>query len=304
MEIPTLKLLISIIGSIVGPNERPSTSDNRLATAAWFYTSAMHASDFVHRMIDRLGSIPTNEATDALTTLQTDDNLSKWQYSLKNRLANQRSIRRNQEYQHPTVDEICQTLNGGTPANAGDLAALVIDRLSELTTTIRDGNTDDWKQYWNEDSYGKPLEPKSEDSCRDMLLSDLRQRLPDDVDAQPEGQYANDKRADMRIPFSNFQVPVEVKKNSHRELWSAMHTQLISSTFGIRRPTDTVSIWSSGSARSTLRRLRPENVRTPLRSCTSGWSLLSRRKKHGRSRFALSTSVRRNHYEHDPLPSG
>ena len=134
---------------------------------------------------------------------------------------------RDTSYHRLTIEQISQTLKGGTPANAGDLAALVMDRLSELATTIRDGNTDDWKQYWNEDSYGRPLEPKPEDSCRDTLLSDLRQRLPDGVDAQPEGQYANDKRSDMRIVFSNYQVPVEIKKDNHHELWSAMHKQLI-----------------------------------------------------------------------------
>lgn len=226
LDIQTLKLLISVIGSTAGPDERPGTSDDRSATAAGFYSSEMHASSFVHRMIDRLGSISTIEATNALTMLQNDEYLVKWQYNLSNRLANLKSIRRNEEYRHSTVDEICQTLKGGTPANAGDLAALVMDRLAELATTIRDGNTDDWRQYWNL-PHGQPPTPRHEDHCRDALLSDLRQRLPEDVDAQPEGQYANDKRADMRIAFRNFQVPVEVKKNCHRDLWSAMHKQLI-----------------------------------------------------------------------------
>ena len=39
----------------------------------------------------------------------------------------------------------------GAPANAGDLAALVSDRLRELAVKIRTGNTDDWRQYWNEE---------------------------------------------------------------------------------------------------------------------------------------------------------
>ena len=92
---------------------------------------------------------------------------------------------------------------------------------------IRTGNTDDWRQYWNEDSYGRPCSPKPENSCRDTLLSDLRQRLPQAVDAQPEGQYANDKRADIRISYADFQVPVEVKRNNHQDLWRACKDQLI-----------------------------------------------------------------------------
>ena len=230
LEIPTLKLLISVIGSIAGPDERPRTSDDRSATAAWFYTSAMHASDFVHRMIDQLGSIPTIEATEALTTLQTEENLAKWQYSLKNRLANLKSIRRNEEYRHPSVAEICQTLKGATPSNAGDLAALVMDRLNEVSVRITNGNTDDWKQYWNEDSRGRPTAPKHEESCRDAILSDLQLYLPNGINAAlPEGHYADDKRSDMRIAYLDFHVPVEIKKNSHPGLWSAIRSQLIDS---------------------------------------------------------------------------
>ena len=101
-----------------------------------------------------------------------------------------------------------------------------MDRLCELANKIRTGNTDDWRQHWNEPSNGDPT-PKHEDHCRDALLSDLRQRLPQGIDAQPEGQYANDKRADMRISGGTFQVPVEIKKNSHPHLWSALHNQLI-----------------------------------------------------------------------------
>ena len=45
----------------------------------------------------------------------------------------------------------------------------------------------------------------------------------------PRGHYANDKRADIRVSVSygGFQVPVEVKKNTHRDLWRAMRDQLM-----------------------------------------------------------------------------
>ena len=153
----------------------------------------------------------------------------------------QRVIWRDASYRHPTIEQVCQTLNGGTPANPGDLAALVMDRLLELADQIRRGNTDDWRQYWNE-PHKKPPTPKHEDRCRDALLSDLRQRLPQGVDAQPEGQYANDKRADIRVLYGNFQVPVEIKKNMHRDLWSALRNQLIAQ-YSIDPDTDGYGIY-------------------------------------------------------------
>ncbi len=52
--------------------------------------------------------------------------------------------------------------------------------------------------------------------------------LPEDVNAQPEGQYAGDRRSDIRVEYdAAFHVPVEVKKSTHPDLWSAMHDQLI-----------------------------------------------------------------------------
>ena len=135
-------------------------------------------------------------------------------------------IRRDAGYRHPDIGQICQALDGATPANAADLAALLMDHLGGLARDIRTGNTDDWRQYWNEPR-GQSSTPKHEDHCRDALVSALRHRLPPEVDAQPEGQYANDKRADIRVSCRDFQVPVEIKKNLHRDLWSAPRSQLI-----------------------------------------------------------------------------
>ena len=78
------------------------------------------------------------------------------------------------------------------------------------------------------DFRNRPTEPKPEDACRDALLSDLQSRLTRlQVDAQPEGRYADDKRSDIRVSHGESNVPVEIKKSSHRDLWSAIRTQLI-----------------------------------------------------------------------------
>ncbi|MDE2845568.1 MAG: hypothetical protein OXO51_02545 [Gemmatimonadota bacterium] len=222
------KLLIRLVGRDVEPDVIFGTedSDEDGESTGGRITYAMSASFFVRKMIDLMAADPNPEATDSLESLLVDDTLSDWHSMLESSLHTQRRIRRDVSYHRLTIEKIGQTLKGGTPANAGDLAALLMDRLSELAITIKDGNTDDWKQYWNL-PHGQDPTPRNEDDCRDALLSDLRRCLPTEVDAQPEGQYTNDKRSDMRIAYSNFQVPVEVKKNSHRELWSAMHRQLI-----------------------------------------------------------------------------
>ena len=178
-------------------------------------------------LIQALAVLPNEEAGVVLQALVSDPALSRLRNELTQARDDQRVFRRDAVYRHPDVEQVCRTLDDGPPANAADLAALVTDRLGELGDRIRNGNTDDWRQYWNLDSHGRPREPRHEESCRDALLSDLRQCLPDELDAQPEGDYANDKRADIRISCRDFQIPVEIKKNSHPKLWSAPRDQLI-----------------------------------------------------------------------------
>ncbi len=211
LEIPSLELLIHLVGGYSGPVRRFD----------------IEASNLVGELIQRLAASPAKDASDVLDSLCSDPALSRWRDVLSQAQDAQRVTWRDASYSHPNIEQVCQALNGGTPANPGDLAALVMDRLLELADQIRRGNTDDWRQYWNLDSHGRLEEPRPEEPCRDALLSDLRQRLPQGVDAQPEGQYANDKRADIRVSYGDFQVPVEIKRNKHPDLWSALRNQLI-----------------------------------------------------------------------------
>ena len=137
-------------------------------------------------------------------------------------------MRREDGFGHCDLEQVLAVLDNRGPANVADLAALTMERLREIARTIRDGNTSDWRQYWNVDSRNRPRKPKPEDACRDALLSDLQTSLTTlHVDAQPEGRYADDKRSDIRVSHGKCNVPVEIKKCSHRDLWSAIRAQLI-----------------------------------------------------------------------------
>lgn len=228
--ISELELLIRLFGRDVEPDAVFGTEefDEDGESMGGLVTLAMCASFFVREMVKRMAADPNREATDALEALHADDTLSAWHDMLASSLHTQRRIRGDASYHRLIIEQISQTLEGGTPANAGDLAGLVTDRLDEIAVDVRDGDTNNWRNYWNEDSYRRPVNPKREESCRDALLTILRTRLPDGKhSAQPEIRYANDKRSDITIGYPGFQVPVEIKKNSHRELWSAMRKQLI-----------------------------------------------------------------------------
>ena len=184
-------------------------------------------SRFLINLVNSLASKPDRSATDALESLAGDVSMIRWHACLSQNLDSQRIIRRDAEYRHPTLQQACVTLQGGPPANPGDLAALTVDRLRNIATGIRTRNTNQWRLFWNEAGHGKPGEPKVENSCRDALLALLQPHLPQPVNAQPEGQHASQARSDILVSANGFQVPIEVKRNTDRELWSAVHQQLI-----------------------------------------------------------------------------
>ena len=196
--------------------------------ARGWVTPAGKTSRLVRDLIGRLSGSPDRDASLALDSLVDDPILQGWTGALSRSRDGQRVIRRDANYRHPTVEQVCSTLSGSTPANPADLACLLVDRLEELALRIHTSNTDDWRQYWNEGPSGQPPKPKHEEHCRDALLSDLRQMLPEGVNAQPEGQYAGDRRGDIWVDYNAaFHVPIEIKKNKSRDLWNAMHDQLM-----------------------------------------------------------------------------
>ena len=216
-----LQLMMRLLGTSYRPRRPPSGKAYRI-------DHDMQVSDSIEGFIDGLGSSPSPTATEAIEALSSDDTLRPWRAHLVHATYRQNALRREACFQHRDFGQVLEVLENRRPANAADLAALTMAYLREIARTIRDGNTSDWRQYWNVDSRNRPQEPKPEDACRDALLSDLQARLAGlHVDAQPEGHYADDKRSDIRVYHGGFNVPVEIKKSSHRDLWSAVKTQLI-----------------------------------------------------------------------------
>jgi hypothetical protein len=219
----SLALLIELLA--------PGSPPERLMGAHWV-SPAMHTADEVRAFIDALGGNPDEAAQKQLERLLGLPKLAPWHDRLRHAAHTQRIARRKASFRHLDAAEVCHTLANREPANAADLAALTYAHLRDLSGKIRKGSTNDYRQYWcRDESTGKPTRPALENDCRDTLLSDLTERLGRlGVDAIKECYYAEDKRADIRVSFggaSGFNVPIEIKKDSHSDLWRAMHEQLI-----------------------------------------------------------------------------
>lgn len=180
--------------------------------------------------IRTLAGRTSDEAADALESLASDPVLGPWRREIVEAREDQAMERRIAGRQTLTLEQVQHALQGRAPASAADLAALSLDTLERLADDIRNGPTSDWRQYWHRDPESRmPVKPQHENDCRDMLLSDLVRMLrPYNVDARPASRYADDARADIRVAFGpGLAIPVEIKKNSHRDIWRAVDEQLV-----------------------------------------------------------------------------
>lgn len=211
----TQAFLIELLGPKSSPMETPSGG-------VYGVTPAIEMSEYVEGLISALAGNPDDAALQALTTLQQRQDMKLWGDSLSRALYDQRITRRKAQFRPGSVTQVCATLANLKPANAADLWALTVDHLTQLASEIRDGNTNDYRQYWAGET------PRIEDDCRDMLLSDLKPRLARvGVLAEPEGRYADEKRADIKVTALPHHIPVEIKRETHPDVWKAIGAQLI-----------------------------------------------------------------------------
>lgn len=200
--------------------------------AVWV-SREMEKADFVEKLIDQLSAEPSSEASDALLKLRNCADLGHWHSRIKHAARAQRAALREAKFEFPSIEQLARTFDNREPGNAGDLHALTVDRLTEIAQRIRTGNSSDWHQYWNVDQHNKPVNPKPENACRDVLLSDLRMELePLSVSAEREGQHADDRRSDILVSRPGFSVPIEIKRSCHPKLWSSLRNQLIEQYLG------------------------------------------------------------------------
>jgi hypothetical protein len=184
-------------------------------------------ADYVRLLITQISTVPTAEATEALEELAKGAALGSYADHIKHALANQRARRRDAEYRQPDWPQTVQALKNAAPAGSSDLHASLAAHLDDAKARIAGSNTDIFKRFWNEDSYGRITEPKVEESCRDALIDLLKPGLvPQGVALEPEGHMVADKRADMVAMAPGMKVVAELKRDTHADVWTALESQL------------------------------------------------------------------------------
>jgi len=195
-------------------------------------TRAMEERDYVRYLLNSLADNPSEDSAAILADLLSQPKLSAWHDQIQSAQQTQQLSRREALFKHPNAVQVINTLSNLKPANVADLAALTVDCLEQLAAEMHGSNTDRYKHCWNVDRYNRPLKPKPENGCRDYLLEQLNDLLIKyDVIVESEAHQANDKRTDMKLSVTNkgrsFRFPIEIKRDCHKDLWRAIHNQLI-----------------------------------------------------------------------------
>lgn len=217
LETLTLELVIRLLGRFFAPSEQ---------TGPGWVRSEIRVPRLLSYLIDRIAMRHDDDAGTALERLLAAESLTRWHDRLDRAREAQRLVQWDSGHCHPTSVHACETLRGGQPANAADLTALTEASLQRIASRVRKSKGNDWRQFWNEGGSGKEIRPKMEAGCRDVLVASLRAELPASVYVRPESQHAAQARAGIEVSGEGFLVPIEVRKNCDRQLWSALSDQL------------------------------------------------------------------------------
>jgi hypothetical protein len=188
-------------------------------------SQAMRLGEHVSGLISKLTALSTEESLEEITRLSELPSLEKIRrHLLSGKHESIQKLREN-TFSYPTLAEVATILSNKSPVGPADLQAIVLDHLDQIASDIQTSNSDIFRQFWTE---GTDEKHKSETSCRDALLEMLRNRMaPLNIDSQPEADNVTDKRADIRVSYQNkCVIPIEIKGEWHRELWTAMQTQI------------------------------------------------------------------------------
>jgi hypothetical protein len=196
-----------------------------------FVTTAMDLGDELRGMIDWLGAQPTVEAGDELQRLLACPPLTALHYRIQSTLEQQQARRREAEFQFLDLKAVADVLANRGPASAADLAWLTLYHLDDIAHELRHANDDGYRAFWNVWTDNKVTHKarRGENLCRDILLTRLRSRLnAHGISIAPEYDHAEDKRADLHLDYRNqLALPIEIKRDDHDKLWTALHGQLI-----------------------------------------------------------------------------
>ena len=180
------------------------------------------AIEFLQARANELAADLSQRATELLENLVSELSPSSRFYKHLKHVFSQHVRRKaEKEMRQVSLKILRPILFGGSPNTLRDLQSVVLDQLADFQLRLKGSPTDDYKVFWKETI------PQTENYSRDRIvqyLEPLMNKLA--IRAHVESQMPNVKRCDFLNTFNNMDVPVEVKGQWHKELWTAAISQL------------------------------------------------------------------------------
>lgn len=121
LDVPALELLIESLGNSYRPIGWSEDGSGQVGKGG---TKPEYTGLIVDSLINVLSSNPSNDASTTLDRLSRNHSLKPWRLRLQDAASRQLDVRRDADFQHPTVHQVLETFGNRRPANATDLAAL------------------------------------------------------------------------------------------------------------------------------------------------------------------------------------
>ena len=177
------------------------------------------ATDLLNWAIGRLGDDLSADAVAELAALRLLVT-GRYTVSVRAAIANQQRLRVEATFRPPSIDELRAILAGKEPQSAADVQAIVLDALGELGCRLRGDPTNPVNNFYADDGT-----PREENACRDQMLIALG-TLPYSITYLPEVASPQARRCDAAFSYRSFRVPLEAKRQWHRDVWTAAASQL------------------------------------------------------------------------------
>lgn len=203
------------------------SADFDFHTGVVSHTPSREAADLVRALVSVLSATISEEGEEAMQRLLGNAATKKIHFILSQAQEDQRNRIRDQRFAFPTPAKASRTLRNSEPTSVKDLFEMTKEALHSIEVDIRTGNDDGFRAFWNLEGLERGSK-RPENICRDQVLLRLRTKLgPHGISCDPEFDYFNDKRADIRVSFKNeMAIPIEFKRDDHPELLTTVPNQL------------------------------------------------------------------------------
>lgn len=179
------------------------------------------ASKFMSDMISTLSTDVSEEVSVIFQKLLTKIDLGDRLGEIKHAYSNHLRQKANMIKRSISLKEVNEILNASPPSTHFDLQSVLLDVLHELQVRLRYSPTNDYITFWDGDC------PHDENYCRDRIVGFINPFLDRfKVSAHIEGRMPNNQRCDFLNSIDLIDVPVEVKGQWHKDLWTSGKNQL------------------------------------------------------------------------------